>query len=60
VRHQNKILLSLLKLLKRNKMAAKKIKTAKKSECGEKTKKAFQAGLNVGRNMKKPITKKKK
>ena len=35
-------------------------KTPKKSECGEKTKKAFQAGLNVGRNMKKPITNKKK
>ena len=40
-------------------MAAKKVKQ-EKSECGEKTKKAFQAGLNVGRNMKKPITKKKK
>ena len=34
-------------------------KTAKKSECGEKVKKSFQAGLNIGRNMKKPITKKK-
>ena len=35
-------------------------KSSKKSECGEKTKKAFQAGLIVGRNMKKPIAKKKK
>ena len=34
-------------------------KTSKKSDCGDKTKKAFQAGLNVGRNMKKPTTKKK-
>ena len=41
---------------------AKKTSSAnsKKSECGEKTKKAFQAGLNVGRNMKKPDSKKKK
>jgi len=37
-------------------MATKK----KKSDCGEKTKKAFQAGMNVGRNMKKPKAKKKK
>lgn len=35
-------------------------KTSKKSECGLKLKKSFQAGLNVGRNMKKPIGKKKK
>lgn len=35
-------------------------KTSKKSECGTKTKKAFQAGLNVGRNMNKPSGKKKK
>lgn len=41
-------------------MAKATVKTTKKSECGEKTKKAFQAGLNVGRNMKKPITKTKK
>ncbi len=41
---------------------AKKVSSAssKKSECGEKTKKAFQAGLIVGRNMKKPDSKKKK
>jgi hypothetical protein len=39
-------------------MAVKKIKK-EKSECGEKAKKAFQAGLNVGRNMKKPNSKKK-
>lgn len=32
----------------------------KKSDCGVKSKKAFQAGLNVGRNMKKPKGKKKK
>jgi len=37
-------------------MATKK----KKSDCGEKTKKSFQAGMNVGRNMKKPKAKKKK
>ena len=35
-------------------------KKKKKSECGPKTKKAFQAGLNIGRNMKKPKGKKKK
>ena len=35
-------------------------KNAKKSECGDKVKKSFQAGMNVGRNMKKPISKKKK
>jgi hypothetical protein len=40
-------------------MATKKV-TKEKSMCGEKTKKAFQAGLNVGRNMKKPIAKTKK
>jgi len=28
-------------------------KKKKKSACGSKTKKAFQAGMNVGRNMKK-------
>jgi len=39
-------------------MAAKKIKK-EKTDCGVKTKKAFQAGLIVGRNMKKPTTKKK-
>jgi hypothetical protein len=41
---------------------AKKVvsKTPKKSDCSDKSKKAFQAGLNVGRNMKKPITNKKK
>ena len=32
----------------------------KKSECGSKTKKAFQAGLRIGKNMKKPKGKKKK
>jgi len=35
-------------------------KSTKKSECGDKVKKSFQAGMNVGRNMKKPISKKKK
>jgi hypothetical protein len=35
-------------------------KSSKKSECGEKVKKSFQAGMNVGRNMKKPDSKKKK
>jgi hypothetical protein len=35
-------------------------KSSKKSECGDKVKKSFQAGMNVGRNMKKPISKKKK
>jgi hypothetical protein len=39
-------------------MAAKKIKK-EKSECGEKVKKSFQAGMMIGRNMKKPIAKKK-
>ena len=37
-----------------------KSKTPKKSECGDKVKKSFQAGMNVGRNMKKPKPKKKK
>lgn len=42
-------------------MAKVKIsKTAKKSECGEKVKKSFQAGMMIGRNMKKPISKNKK
>ena len=40
-------------------MAASNKKT-KKSECGDKVKKSFQAGMNVGRNMKKPKPKKKK
>jgi hypothetical protein len=35
-------------------------KKKKKSDCGAKSKKAFQAGLNVGRNMKKKSTTKKK
>jgi hypothetical protein len=35
-------------------------KNTKKSDCGEKVKKSFQAGMNVGRNMKKPDSKKKK
>jgi len=35
-------------------------KNTKKSECGDKVKKSFQAGMNVGRNMKKPNSKKKK
>jgi hypothetical protein len=34
-------------------------KASKKSDCGEKVKKSFQAGMMIGRNMKKPITKKK-
>jgi hypothetical protein len=34
-------------------------KNSKKSDCGTKIKKSFQAGLNVGRNMKKPNSKKK-
>ena len=34
-------------------------KTAKKSDCAVKVKKSFQAGMMIGRNMKKPITKKK-
>ena len=33
--------------------------SSKKSDCGEKVKKSFQAGMMIGRNMKKPITKKK-
>lgn len=40
-------------------MAAKKV-TKEKSACGEKVKKSFQAGMMIGRNMKKPITNKKK
>jgi hypothetical protein len=35
-------------------------KNTKKSDCGEKTKKSFQAGMMIGRNMKKPNSKKKK
>lgn len=38
-------------------MATKK---KKKSDCAEKSKKSFQAGLNVGRNMKKKSSAKKK
>ena len=37
-------------------MATKK----KKSECDLKAKKSFQAGMSIGRNMKKPKGKKKK
>ena len=33
--------------------------SSKKSDCGEKVKKSFQAGMMIGRNMKKPVTKKK-
>jgi hypothetical protein len=40
-------------------MATKKIKKTK-ADCNVKMKKSFQAGMNIGRNMKKPITKKKK
>ena len=36
-------------------MATKK----KKSECGDKSKKAFQAGMNLGKNMKSGTKKKK-
>jgi hypothetical protein len=39
---------------------AKSGKNTKTSECGDKVKKSFQAGMNVGRNMKKPNSKKKK
>jgi hypothetical protein len=35
-------------------------KNTKKLECGDKIKKSFTAGMNVGRNMKKPSSKKKK
>jgi hypothetical protein len=34
--------------------------SSKKSECAVKVKKSFQAGMMIGRNMKKPITKNKK
>jgi hypothetical protein len=34
-------------------------KNSKKSDCGTKVKKSFQAGMNIGRNMKKPNSKKK-
>lgn len=37
-------------------MAKKKVK----SKCAAKIKKSFTAGMNVGRNMKKPKTSKKK
>ena len=56
------------RLLKRAaKTENRKIKTAemkkggstKTSDCGEKQKKSFQAGMNIGRNMKKPGSKKK-
>lgn len=40
-------------------MATKKVKK-EKTDCSIKIKKSFQAGMNIGRNMKKPITKKKK
>jgi hypothetical protein len=39
-------------------MAVKKVKK-EKSDCAVKVKKSFQAGMMIGRNMKKPITKKK-
>lgn len=32
---------------------------SKKSACGEKSKKSFRAGMNIGRRMKKPKGKKK-
>jgi len=35
-------------------------KTPKKSECGEKSKKSFTAGMMVGQRMNKSTTKKKK
>ena len=35
-------------------------KNTKKSACGEKVKKSFQVGMNIGRNMKKSNSKKKK
>ena len=35
-------------------------KKKEKSDCAVKTKKAFQAGMNIGRNMKKSAPKKKK
>ncbi len=35
-------------------------KTAKQSDCAVKVKKSFQAGMMIGRNMKKPISKNKK
>jgi hypothetical protein len=40
---------------------AKKVSStnSKKSDCAVKIKKSFQAGLNIGRNMKKPDSKKK-
>ena len=34
--------------------------SSKKSDCAEKVKKSFQAGMMIGRNMKKPISKNKK
>jgi len=40
-------------------MAAKKIKK-ENTDCAVKTKKAFQAGLSIGRNMKKSTSKTKK
>jgi len=40
-------------------MAKAAVKTTKKSDCAVKVKKSFQAGMMIGRNMKKPITKKK-
>jgi hypothetical protein len=39
---------------------AKTTASTKKSDCAEKVKKSFQAGMMIGRNMKKPVTKKKK
>ena len=41
-------------------MAKTKTTSSKKSDCGEKVKKSFQAGMMIGRNMKKPVDKKKK
>ena len=35
-------------------------KKKEKSECAVKMKKSFQAGMNIGKNMKKGTTKKKK
>ena len=39
---------------------AKTTSNTKKTDCAEKVKKSFQAGMMIGRNMKKPISKKKK
>jgi hypothetical protein len=52
----NSGIISTLKVVMAKKASSK---SSKNSNCAEKVQNSFQAGLNIGRNMKKPIAKKK-